>query len=407
MPRFHYMALHESGEMRHGDLESASQASAVSMLQKQGLTPIEVRETREVLSGLLKVMRTRQARKSLRDQDLLAVTQRLAALLKSGLTLDRALSICSDLAAGIEEKKLFQTLLSSVRRGLSLTEAFQESKLELPSYYLGMIRAGENSGALPQALSRLSNVLEQSYRTRAALLSALIYPAILMGMITLTLLLIVSFVLPRFEQLFEDAGTQLPLATQIVMVFGSFLRSYGLVLLLALALCGVGLERALARPEVRVRLDSWLLRRAVYAETLLKADSARFARTLGMLIDGGMPLPAGFRIALKTLRNLSLQQKAKSALEGISAGRDMAAQLGQLGGFPSLLLQFVRVGLETGRLGECLQDAADILDEESRRGIDRGVAALVPLVTIVMGALVAGLIGSVLVGILSINELAG
>ena len=405
--KFSYKALDVSGAIRSGQVTACNADAAMALLYLEKLTPIRLEENS--VSETRKSFFDRYAvnRADVTTAQLLSITRQLASLLKAGLTLDRALTVAAELAPQKAEIRFFSETLEKVRRGLSFGEALRDQNLSLPSYYLGMIRAGENSGSLADSLQRLSLLLERAQKAREQVVSALIYPAILLMTIGLALLTIVSFVLPRFNSLFEEAGAELPFATQVVMALGDTLRHYGWFIAIGMASAAVAIERALQTPSLRLRLDQRLLANPVYTATFTKSDTSRFARTLAMLIGGGMTLPAAFRIALGTLRNHALRKIAEEALLELSAGKDLAAQLAKGKRFPPLLLQLVRVGLETGRLSECLHEAADILDEESARTTDRLISVLVPLVTVVMGALVAGLIGSVLVGILSLNDLAG
>lgn len=404
---FQYTAVDTVGTTKSGRIEAASRQAVVDQLARDSLTPIRVEEAKAPTEwqGIIDRIRHRSGR--LGSAELLAFTRQLASLTRSGLTLERALSVSQQLALSQRQALFAKDVLQRVRRGVSLEDALKLSGVPLPSYYASLVRAGEASGSLSEALARLTELLEQSYQTRERLLSAMVYPIILMVTIGITLILIVTFVLPRFQALFDEAGARLPFATQVVMTVGSGLRNYGWLLFGMAALGTASLQRVLSVPERRLRLDTAWLRLRPYRETLAKADAARFARTLGMLSAGGVPLPNGFRIAVTTLHNTALIHSAETALAGVNAGKDLAEQLHRIGGFPPLLLQMVRVGLETGRLHETLIEAADILDDESRRAIERAVAVAVPLVTILMGLLVASLIGSVLVGILSINDLAG
>jgi len=404
---YQYTAVDGAGAVKSGQLDATSTQAVVEQLMRQALTPVRIHEAGAQLDWrrLFEALRRRPSR--LNEAELLGFTRQLASLLRAGLTLERALAVTQQLALSERQAAFAKDVLIRVRRGASLAEALKAGELPLPVFYLSLIRAGEASGALPEALARLASVLEQAYATRERIVSAMVYPVILLLTIGLTLVLIVSFVLPRFQSMFDEAGAQLPLPTQIVMAIGNVLRNDGWLLLGAGALALAALQRALASPDRRLAIDRALLRLRWYRHTLVKADAARFARTLGMLTGGGVSLPAGFRIALATMRSSALRHSAETALDGVNAGKDLAEQLHRLGAFPPLLLQMVRVGLETGRLPDTLVEAADMLDEESRRAIERSVSVVVPLVTILMGLLVAGLIGSVLVGILSINDLAG
>jgi len=213
-------------------------------------------------------------------------------------------------------------------------------------------------------------------------------------------------VLPRFEALFAEAGGQLPLPTRIVMGLGRVVQGYGWLIAAVLALTLLLLRRACASHISGCAWTAGCCGCACLGPVIAKVESARFARTLGTLIGGGMPVPSSLRIARGSLYNRVLVEAADAVLRGVSEGQGFADRLAQAQRFPALLIQMVRVGEETGHLHEGLQEAAEMLDRDAQRAIERGLVVLVPLITILMGALVAALIGSVLVGILSINDLA-
>jgi general secretion pathway protein F len=269
-----------------------------------------------------------------------------------------------------------------------------------------MVQAAEASGALSQILERLAVLLARRQEIRDRIVGALIYPAILLLMIGATLILVLTFVLPRFEILFAEAGAQLPLPTRIVVGLGTLVRDDGLYLALGLAALLIGGSRLLRQPEWRRRIDAALLRNPVVADVLGGAQTAEFARTLGTLVAGGLPLPTALRLAAGTLGNRVLRAAADDLLQSVIEGASLAGRIAAAGCFPALFTQMVNVGEETGRLPASLLQAADMLDRDVQRVVERTLAVAVPLITVVMGALVAGLIGSVLVGILSLNDLA-
>lgn len=405
MSAYHYQAVNRDGEVESGRIEAASLDLAAEALNRNALLPLRL----EQASGAFDWSAWRASRSDRRGatrHDVVLMTQRLASLVRAGLTLDRSLSISLQLAETPGQRCLFEDLSQRVRRGASFAEALEVHQQDFPGYYISMVRAGEAGGALPEILERLSQLLLRSQETRQKVLSALIYPVILLAMIGLTLALILGFVLPRFEALFAEAGGQLPLPTRMVMGLGRVVQGYGWLIAAVLALTLLLLRRALRKPHLRLRLDDWLLQMRLLGPVIAKVESARFARTLGTLIGGGMPVPSSLRIARGSLFNRVLIEAADAVLRGVSEGQGFADRLAQAQRFPALLIQMVRVGEETGHLHEGLQEAAEMLDRDAQRAIERGLMVLVPLITILMGALVAALIGSVLVGILSVNDLA-
>ena len=308
MAVYHYSAVNRAGEVRTGRIEAASQALAVESLARDSLMPLQLREANAGIDlRTLLPWGGASVRGASRD-DVVLMTQQLASLTRAGLTLDRALGIALQLAESPPQRRLLEDLMTRVRRGSSFTEALDAHRASFPAYYISMVQAGEAGGALPNILERLSGLLVRSQETRQKVVSALIYPAILLSMIGFTLILILSFVLPRFQSLFAEAGSKLPLPTRVVMALGDAVQNYGVVLAAILVVAGLLVRRAWRSPDTRARLDGWMLRRRWLGAVIRKAESARFARTLGTLVGGGMPVPTSLRIASGSLYNRVLQQ---------------------------------------------------------------------------------------------------
>jgi general secretion pathway protein F len=337
--------------------------------------------------------------------DLLAITQQLSALLKAGLTIDRALATTLTLTSRPYARGALERVLHQIREGSTFAEAL-ERESGVPELYLSMIRSGEVSGALPDVMLRLEELLQRTQQVKSRIQSALIYPAILLLMIAVTFTVVVFVVLPRFESLFAEAGTQLPLPTRLVLALGHGMSHFGLYLLAACICVGVALFNALQRPQVRLAIHRHFLTGRWTLGLVGKLETARFLRTLATLLANGVSLPSGIRVARGTMHNQALRAAADELHRRLREGESLAERLSQAKLFPQIAIQLARVGEETGRLEPMLYEAADILDRDAQRTLERLLVLLVPLVTIVMGLLVAGLVASVLVGILSLNDLA-
>ena len=405
MAVFRYEAINQSGDVEVGRIEAASEQLAAEELVRKSLVPLQLMVSHG-LPVLERYWRPVGRSSKPRRQDIVLLTQELAALLRAGLTLDRALTIAAQLVESLPLQRLIEDLSEQVRRGASFAEALEKHKNVLPGYYISMVRAGEVGGALPDVMVRLSQLLTRAQQMRDSVTSALIYPSILLGMIGLTLVLILTFVLPRFEMLFADSGAQLPWPTKVVIGLGGFVKSYGWLIMAIGCLGLVWFSRAWRSPDNRLRLDGWVLRRRLIGTVVAKVEAARFARTLSTLLGGGLPVPSALLIAHGSLYNTALREAGERVHRGVVEGESCADQLAKTKVFPALLIHMARVGEETGQLHVSLAEAADMLDAEAQRTIERGLALLVPAITVIMGFLVAALIGSVLVGILSVNDLA-
>jgi len=410
MPLFKFNAVDGRGVAHAGEISGMTRAAALDSLQQRGLTPVSLaelgEERRPGLSELFREHWRRRAKGAIDPKQLATVTDSLAALLRAGLTVDRALGITARLSPNERDRQFLSELGKSVRAGRSLAEALTRSGQQLPGYYVGMIEAGEAGGSLALTMSRLAELLGKQLQVRERIRSALIYPALLAAIVLLTIVLLLTLVLPKFGELFAEADTPLPWATRTVLAVGDFITAHWWWL----AILGVGSVSAavywIRSPSGRRRIDTYLLKSRLTFGLPAAIDTARMLRTLGTLLSNGVQIGGALRIARATLTNTRLRQGLDEAAQRIKAGESASSALAAAQVFPAHAVQLARVGEETGRLEDLLLEAATILESESGLRLERLLALLVPVLTIGMGGLIAALIGSVLVGLLSVNELA-
>lgn len=411
MMQFSYRALDPSGSLQQGEAQAVSRHALLGELTARGWRPIDLHEitvARHTGSrhrhGDAKSWWRPRAR--LTASDILAMTRLLASLLSAGLTLERALQLAAELGSTAPEQALAAGLRNAVREGKSLAVALAPHRSALPSYYLSLIAAGEDGGALAPTLTRLASLMERQAAVRARVQSALIYPAILSSMMILTMIVLLGFVLPRFEALFAESDAPVPLSTRIVMWLGHGMSDYGVYLLGAAAMLAVFAQRYFTSERGQFVKDQWLLGSRLTFGLPRSLSTARWLRTTSTLLASGANVPRALKIARGTLGNRVLEQSLDQALSRVTAGESLSAALVAVGAFSSVAPQLARVGEETGQLSALLQQGADLLDRESEQRIERLLGLLVPVLTISMGLLVAGMISSVLVGLLAINDLA-
>lgn len=411
MALFRYQAVDAKGTSQSGKIESVTRTTALDALHRRGLVPIAVSEDGAGTEAPSLLDRLRRfsilpARNPLESKDLVSLTQSLAALLKAGLTIDRALAITANLSRLPRQRVLLDNVGKAVRSGKSFADALTETGARLPPYYVGMVQAGEAGGQLAQTLARLGQLLGKQHEIRERVRSALIYPSILGGVVLLTVVLLLAFVLPRFEALFAESEAPLPWPTRTVLAVGHFVSGYWWLHLAIGTAASMAVIMFIRSPDGRERIDAWLLRSRWTFGIPVAIDTARLLRTLSTLLSNGVPLAMAMRISRATLSNSRLRKGLDEAAKRIKAGESTSAALAAVQVFPAHAVQLARVGEETGRLEELLLEAATILEDESHTSLERLLTLLVPMLTIVMGLLVAGLIGSVLIGLLSINDLA-
>jgi general secretion pathway protein F len=406
MPSFRYRAMTANGSIVTGVLDAASEAGAIEEIRSRGHYPIEASHGAEAgPSWRERLSKDLLPKPRFSPRGLVVATQELAALLQAGLELDRALEILVNLDETKPMRPVFERVLEDVRGGTAFADALAESPA-FPKFYVNIARAGEQGGDLYSALEQLGEYLGRSLAVREAVISALIYPAILLATAGLSVIVVLVFVLPSFEPLFAQAGKALPPETQLVMDVGNFLTDWSWALLLGAVALVVALRRALKDAAFRRRWDGLMLRLPLLGQLFAKIDIERFSRTLGTLLKNGVSLPAALVVTGDTLANTVIADAVRGASTGLKEGDSLSRYLRGSGTFPSLALDMMRVGEESGQLDGMLLRQAELYEREIRHTIDRLVALLVPCLTVFMGLIVAGLIGSILIAILSVNDLA-
>ena len=405
MPRYRYEAVDNTGEVLHDEIEAPTPEAAVERLRDQGLLPLSVNEAKSgfLRGGLGQPLFSK--RPALSRKSITLLTQQLANLLHAGMPLDRALTILISVSEDEQTQSLLERVQEKVRGGASLADAL-EAQSAFSRFYLNMIRAGEAGGALEVVLKRLTEFLERSQALREIVTSALIYPIILLSVSALSVIILLTFVVPQFQQLFADAGKALPLATQIVIAVGDGFRHYWWIGALALMLIVAALRQQLSQPASRTRWDRWFLRLPLFGDFIAKVETARLSRTLGTLLGNGVSLLNALTIVRETLTNQVLATALGEVAEHVKTGRGLAEPLLEAGNFPKLAVQMIRVGEETGQLQEMLLQVADTYDGEVQTAVKRMLTLLEPALILGLGVIIAGIIMSILVAILSLNELA-
>jgi len=402
MSQFRYRAVSASGEIVQGEMEAASLDEVIVRLQDQGHTPLEAKPADAAgsgggFAGFLK-------RGPFSGDQLAQFTHQLATLLGAGQPLDRALGILMDLPEGEHAKKLIERVRDRVRGGTPLSQAMDEEHGVFPKLYIALVRAGEVGGSLEDTLRRLADYLERTQELRGSIINALIYPAFLMVGVFGSLLLLLTYVVPQFVPIFQDMQVPIPLITRAVLALGTTLQDWWW-LIVAIVVGGVFVWRARMRdPAQRLAWHERLLKMRVIGPLVLKVETARLARTLGTLVKNGVPLLSALSIARMVTSNRALDESLVQATDMVKGGNGLSLALGQSQRFPRLAIQMVQVGEEAGQLDTMLLKVADTFEMESRRAIDRLLAALVPTLTIVMTFFVAIIMAAILLPLLSLTS---
>jgi general secretion pathway protein F len=404
MAMFQYRAVTAGGVMTSGQLDAPSQREALTKLRGQGVAPLEIKAARGAATESSGA-RVREPNAKGRAAITKAIGE-LAVLLGAGLSLDRALALTIENIEHKPTRAEIGLLLGDVREGMSLARAMAARPGQFPPMAQAMVEAGEANGQLPQALHRLADTRERSEALRQLVGTSMIYPTMLVLLAVGVILMMLLFVVPQFETAFAGAPGQLPAATVAVMGASRFLRDYGWFVLGGVVACGFLVRAALRQPGVRATTDRLLMRVPQIGPLIVNAQTAQFARTLSVLVEGGVALPQAMAMAQRSLTNAYLAEAVGKVAASMKEGGGLSGPLAAAGVFPRLVLGFFRTGEETSQLGLMLGRLADVLDADVRLRIQRVIAWAVPLITIVLGAAVAGIIAAVMTAILGFNDLA-
>lgn len=401
MPVFMYKAADRRGQTIDGVMDAPDARAVVDRLQKDAYYPIKVTPHGE-RAPLFSLGGSR-----VRQRDVLALTQQLATLFEAGLPLDRALTILEELATNARVKAIVSDLLRSVRGGASFSEALSKHHPRpFSRLYINMVRAGEKGGVLEVALRRLAEFLEARAAFNEALISALIYPAVITLVGAGAVVFLMTFVIPRFATIFKDLNQAIPLPTQILLGVSAALQQYWWVGMLAVLAVVLAWRMWTASPEGRLAWDRAILRAPIVGGLALKVETARFARTLGTMLKSGVPVLGALAVVGDMMSNQAVGAAVSRLSEGVKRGGTIATGMKDQGMFPTLAVHMVRVGEETGRMEEMLLKVADTFETDVRVEMKRTLGLLEPTIIVVMGVIVAFIVVAMLMAIFSINEVA-
>jgi general secretion pathway protein F len=406
MPMFRYSAIGRAGDLVEGVMEAPDEATVVASLQRQGRLPVRA-EPAQATSGLARLLNLQiGGRRTLRRQETTDMTRELAIMLSAGQSLDRALRFLVETAPGTRVRAVLDDLRDAVRDGSSLTTALARHPASFSRLYVGLVRAGEAGGNLGGTLEHLATLLERQRALASTVISALIYPALLVVAAIGSITLMLTEILPQFVPLFAENGARLPTSTRLLIEAGAFVGSYGLLILLAVLVVGFAARPAQRQPELRLIADRLVLRIPVVGGIWREVLAARFTRTLGTLIGNGVPLIGALDVVREAIGNRAAVAAIDAATLAAKGGGALALSLRSANVFPARTIHLLQLGEENAQLAQMAIRAAVIHEEKTRIGVQRLVSLLVPAITIVMGSAIAGIVASLLMAMLGLNDLA-
>lgn len=407
MPEYIYKAADSLGKVIEGVMSAPEEATLVSKLHTMGYMPIKISpsSTGQKLSLSMKFS-VPLPFSAISGADLLAFTQELSTLIKAGLPLDRTLSIMVEITGTEKLKKVVQEVLKDVRGGRSFSDALALHPRVFDRLYVNMVKAGEAGGVLDIVLERLVDFQQRSQQLKSTVLNAMIYPIILISVMAIVIIVMLMFVIPRFSMIFETMGKTIPLPTQILLSSSQFIQNFWWLILAVVIIISVIFQRYRNTEQGRLNWDTFKLKLPLLRDLILKIEVARFSRTLGTLINSGVPLLGALTIVKEVIKNVVVSNSISDISKGAKEGKGVSAPMRVVGIFPSLAMHMIRVGEETGKLDEMLIRVADTYDEEVQNTTKRFISALEPVLILVMALLVGFIVLSLIWAILGINDIA-
>lgn len=403
MAQFSYKAIGRDGKALEGVIEAAGQDLASRELRSQGLTLLKLEAGGSAGSG---AQEETAGGKPPSRENILAFTSELTVLLRAGLPLDRALKVLIDMAVVPQMHQLLSQLLKSVKGGKPLSQGLMQHENLFGMFYINMVRSAEASGQLPDVLARLVEYLENAKSTRDSVVSALIYPCILVVVATLAIVGMLGFVVPQFDTLFADMGDALPLMTRMVIGAAEFVKTYFWLIAVVVVALVMYLRNWVASDKGKKELHEKLLKMPIAGGIVFEFEVSKFARTAGTLLGNGVPVLQAISIAIDTVENQVIKEALDVLPPAVKAGKRMSSALQKTNMFTPMVIQMIRVGEESGSLGEMMLELAKVFDANVQSSVKRALTMLEPVLILFMGVVIAFIIISILMGILSVNDLA-
>ncbi len=385
MPTFTYSARPATGgEMQTGELELPSKDEVLAHLHRQRLIPVSVREKpKEINISFGSGVKTR---------DVVIFTRQFATMINSGLPLVQSLDILAEQTENQALRKTISEVLYDVESGHTLADAMRKHPKIFTELYVNMVAAGEAGGILDTILLRLATFLEKNDALLRKIKGAMIYPAVIFSVAGAAILILLIFVIPTFQNMFDSAGIPLPLPTRIVIGMSQFLQSYWYLLGVAVIGGVVGIRAYYKTNNGELTIDRLLLAMPILGDLQRKSAVARFTRTLGTLVSSGVSILEGLEITAKTAGNRVIHDAVMGSRASIAGGETIAGPLKESGVFPAMVVQMINVGEQTGGLDEMLSKIADFYDEEVDAAVEALLSAMEPIMIVVLGVIVGGMI---------------
>jgi len=387
MPQFEYTARNAAtGQIQKGTVEVQSRDEVAQYLRKNRMILVSVREAPKPISLKL------PGKGGVKTRDVVIFTRQFATMINAGLPLVQSLTILAQQTENKTLQEVTRAVVYDVESGHTLADAFGKHPRAFTDLYVNMVAAGEAGGILDTILLRLAGFLEKNDALVRKVKGAMVYPAVIISVAAAAICILLIFVIPTFQGMFASVNMELPLPTRVVIAMSDFLIGYWWACIAAVAAAVFAVKSYYATPDGRKRIDTLLLQAPVLGDLLRKSAVSRFTRTLGTLISSGVSILDGLEITAKTAGNRVIHDAVMESRHSIAGGETIAAPLEKSKVFPPMVISMIAVGEQTGGLDEMLSKIADFYDEEVDVAVSALLSLMEPVMIVVLGVVVGGMV---------------
>ena len=390
MADFAYKVRDRQGRLVTGKLEAESVTLVASKLRSMGYTPVSIESGGT--KGVSREIRIPGITGRIKLKEVAVFSRQFATMINSGLTLLRALSILADQTSNAELKRIVGEVRRDVERGSSLSQALAKHPKAFSRLYVAMVRSGETGGSLDAVLNRLATTIEQQVNLRRKVKSAMTYPVVVGIIVVLILIAMLIFVVPMFKGMYGDLDAKLPMPTMVLLALSNAFKKFFPLFFLGAGFGVWSMKRWVKTPGGRRRWDGMKLRAPVFGPLAHKTALARFSRSLAALVRSGVPILDALDIVRETCGNTIVAEAVAQTQAAVKSGESLARPLEAHPVFPPMVTQMIAVGEETGALDELLEKIADFYDSEVEATVDALTSLIEPLLIVVMGVAVGGMV---------------
>lgn len=387
MPVYQWIGKNRSNKVQKGEMEAQSEEAVRASLLRQKITPSRIKPKPKDLFENVRFLQPK-----VKESDVILFARQFSTMIDAGLPIIQCLDILYSQQNNSTFKKMLKQVKESVEGGATLAEALKKFPKQFDDLFVNMIAAGETGGILDAILRRLAAYMEKAARLKSKVKGAMTYPLVTLAIAVIVLAVILIFVIPVFEEMFADFGSELPAPTQLVVAMSDLVKSKILYLIGALVLFVIAFKKYHATEKGRDVIDAMVLKLPVFGMLLRKVAVAKFTRTMGTMLGSGVAILEALDIVAKTAGNRTIEKAIYNVRSGIAEGRTMADPLNESGVFPPMVCQMIAVGESTGALDAMLEKIADFYDQEVDQAVDNMTALIEPVMLVFLGVTIGGLV---------------